>query len=175
MAILNKLNPKSTWVNQGADLAVLFSISIHTHTHDATAVIVIFDCYKDVPLKKATRTSRKGIKASHAFHISDEGNIDTVAIYALLLSEETKKSISYYFTKTTELHLRVGYVVSVNGKTHFCNKLEISKNHEEVDRLIIHTLDEMKPINCNVIVHATDTDVFFLLLKPCKVILCHNV
>ena len=41
--------------------------------------------------------------------------------------------------------------------------------------LIIHTLEQIKPINCNVIVHATDTDVFFLLLKHCKAILCHNL
>ena len=33
----------------------------------------------------------------------------------------------------------------------------------------------MKPINCNVIVHATDTDVFFLLLKHCNLMLCHNL
>ena len=33
----------------------------------------------------------------------------------------------------------------------------------------------MKPINRNVIVYATDTDVFFLLLKHCKMILCHNL
>ena len=33
----------------------------------------------------------------------------------------------------------------------------------------------MKPINCNAIVDTTDTDVFFLLLKNCKVILCHNL
>ena len=32
----------------------------------------------------------------------------------------------------------------------------------------------MKTINCNVIVHA-DTDVFFLLLKHCKVILSHKL
>ena len=32
----------------------------------------------------------------------------------------------------------------------------------------------MKSISCNVIVHATDTDIFFSLLKNCKVILCHN-
>ena len=33
----------------------------------------------------------------------------------------------------------------------------------------------MKPINCNVIAHTTDTDVFFLLSKHYKVILCHNL
>ena len=33
----------------------------------------------------------------------------------------------------------------------------------------------MQPINCNVIVHATDTDVFLLLLKQCKMMLCHNL
>ena len=32
-----------------------------------------------------------------------------------------------------------------------------------MDTLIIHTLEQMKTINCNVIMYATDTDVFFLL------------
>ena len=48
MAILNKLNTKPTWVKQGANLAATFNMSIDTHTHDATAVIVTFDCYRDM-------------------------------------------------------------------------------------------------------------------------------
>ena len=44
-----------------------------------------------------------------------------------------------------------------------------------MDTLIIHTLEQMKPINCNVIVYATDTDIFLLLLKHWKVISCHNL
>ena len=59
MDILNKLNPKLTWVKQGADLAVAFNMSIDTHTHDAAAVIVTFDSYRDISLKKATRTFRR--------------------------------------------------------------------------------------------------------------------
>ena len=37
------------------------------------------------------------------------------------------------------------------------------------------TLEQMKTINCNVIVYATNTDVFFLLQRHCKVILRHNL
>ena len=59
MAVLNKLNPKPTWVKQGADLAAAFSMPSDTHTHDATAVIVTFNSYRDISLKKATRTFRK--------------------------------------------------------------------------------------------------------------------
>ena len=79
-------------------------------------------------------------------------------------SEETKQSISHYLTKTTEFHLRkrqVRYIVSANGKTQFSNGEEISNSHEEADTLIIHTLEQMKPINCNVIVHATDRCILF--------------
>ena len=32
MAILNKLNPKPTWVKQGANLAAAFNMSVDTHT-----------------------------------------------------------------------------------------------------------------------------------------------
>ena len=82
----------------------------------------------------------------------------------LLSSEGTRQSISYYFTKTPELHLRktqVRYIVSANGRRHFSNGQEISNNHEETDTLIFHTLEQMKPINCTAIAHATDTDIYF--------------
>ena len=49
----------------------------------------------------------------------------------------------------------------MNGKTQFSNGQEISNNDEEADSIIIHTLEQIKPIICNVIVNATDTDVFF--------------
>ena len=52
---------------------------------------------------------------------------------------------------------------------------EISNNHEEVITLIIHTLEQMKHNNCNVIVKATNIDVLFLFLKHCKVTLCHKL
>ena len=65
-------------------------------------------------------------------------------------------------------------IVSVNGKTQFFNGQEVSNNYEEADTSIIRTLEQRKPINCNVIVHATDTDIFFFLLKHVKVRLCHN-
>ena len=95
----------------------------------------------------------------------------------LISSEETKKSVSHYLTKTTELNLQkrqVRYIVSANGKTQISNGQEISNNHEETDMLIIHTIGQMKSISCNVIVHVTDTDVFFVLLKRYKVVLCRN-
>ena len=48
-------------------------------------------------------------------------------------------------------------------------------SHKEATNLVIHTLEQIEPITCNVSVHATDHDVFFLLLKLCKVVLCHNL
>ena len=88
------INPKPTWVKQDPDLAAAFNESIDTHIDDATAVIVTFDCYRKIPLKQATRTSRKGKRAPLAFLISDKSNIDKVAMFQLLFSEETKPSIS---------------------------------------------------------------------------------
>ena len=41
--------------------------------------------------------------------------------------------------------------------------------------LIIHTLEQLKPMNYNVIVRIIETDVLFLLLKHFKVLLCHNL
>ena len=63
----------------------------------------------------------------------------------------------------TKLHLQkrqVQYAVSVNVKVQFSNGQEISNNYEEADKLIFHTLEQMKLISCNVIVHATDNDAF---------------
>ena len=147
-------------------------MSINNHTNDATAVFVTFNCYRGTSFKQATRTSRKGKKALHVFHISKKSNIDTVTMSELLSSEETNQLISHYLTKMTEIHLwkgQVWHIVSANGKIQFSNGQEISNNHEEVNMFIIHTIELMKPINFSVIVHATDTGVFFLLLKHCKV------
>ena len=141
--------------------------------NDATEVFL-----RDISFKQATKTSRKGKRVPHAFHIYNKSNIDKVAMSELPSSEETKQSIPHYLTKITELHLRKGevqYIVSANGKTQFSKGEKISNNHEGADTLIIHTLEQMKPINYNVTVHATNNDVFFLLLKHCKVILCHNL
>ena len=41
MAILDKLNPKPTWVTQGAYLAADFNMSVDTHTIEPTVVIVL--------------------------------------------------------------------------------------------------------------------------------------
>ena len=49
MVLLNKLNPKPTWVKKGADLAAA-STSFGNYTHNTTAVIATFDCYRDISL-----------------------------------------------------------------------------------------------------------------------------
>ena len=79
----------------------------------------------------------------------------------------------------TELHLQkrqAQYIVGVNGQNFLMDRISnnlISNNHEEADTLIVRTFEQIKSINCNVILYATDTDVYFLLLKHCKVILCY--
>ena len=53
----------------------------------------------------------------------------------------------------TELHLpkrQVRYNANANGEAQFSNGEEISNKHKKGDTLIIHTLEQMKPINCNV-------------------------
>ena len=143
-------------------------MSVNTHINGAIVVIATFDCYRVISLKQATRTPRKGKRAPRAFHISNKSNIDKVIMSKLFSSEETKQSISHYYTKTTELQLRkrqFRFIVSANGKTQFSCEQETFNNHEEVDALIIHALKQMKHIKCNVIVHAAATGVFFLLLK----------
>ena len=69
MVILNKLN-------QGVDLAATFNMSIEGHIHDTTAIIMKFDCYREISLKQATRTFRKGKSVPRAFHISYKSSID---------------------------------------------------------------------------------------------------
>ena len=85
---LNKLNPQPTWVKQDADLAADFKMSVGSHTNDTTVFIVVFDCYRDISIKQATRTSREGERAPHAFHISVKSNIDKVAMSRLLFFTE---------------------------------------------------------------------------------------
>ena len=104
------------------EVATAFNNTLDSHTNGATAVIMTFDCYRDISLKQATRTSRKGEKAPRTFHITSKSNIEKVTMFELLSSEETKQSISFYLTKTTEEHLRkkqIQYTVSANGKTRF--------------------------------------------------------
>ena len=78
----------------------------------------------------------------------------------------------------TEVHLKnrqVQYTVSSNDKAQFSNEQDIFNSHKEVTTLVIHKLEQMEPITCNVSAHATDHDVFFLLLKQYKVVLCPNL
>ena len=86
---LNKLNPQPTWVKQDADLAANFKMSVGSHTNDTTVFIVVFDCYRDISIKQATRTSREGESVHpRAFHISVKSNIDKVAMSRLLFFTE---------------------------------------------------------------------------------------
>ena len=78
-----------------------------------------------------------------------------------LLSSKQSISIRQQSIKNNQ----VQYIVSANDKTQFFNRQEISNNHEEADTLIIHTLEQIKPINCKVIVNATDTYVFFFIVE----------
>ena len=65
MSIVNKLNPKPTWVKQAADLAAAFNMSIDTRKNDITVVIVTFDCFLKMSLKQATRT--KGLHVNFIY------------------------------------------------------------------------------------------------------------
>ena len=106
MVIFNKLNPKLTRVKKGVDLAATFNTSIDGHIHDTTVTIMKFDCYREISLKQATRTFRKGKSVPRAFHISYKSSIDKVAMSELISFEETRQSIPHYLTETTGLHLR---------------------------------------------------------------------
>ena len=55
-------------------------MSVDTPTNDATAVVVTFNCYRDISLKQATRTYRKDKRVPPTFHMSDKSSIDKVAI-----------------------------------------------------------------------------------------------
>ena len=65
MSIVNKLNPKPTWVKRAADLTAAFNMPIDTHKNDATVVFVTFDCFIEVLLKQVTRT--KGLHVNFIY------------------------------------------------------------------------------------------------------------
>ena len=48
-------------------------------------------------------------------------------------------------------------IVSTNSKRQFSNGQEMSNNQEEADTLIIHTFEQMKSINYNVILFIVET------------------
>ena len=75
--------------------------------------------------------------------------------------------MSYSFQKKlNNQFLRKRQVSIQYCKTQFSSGQEIPNNHEEADALVIHTLEQMKiGFICNVIEDATDTDLFFLLLR----------
>ena len=73
-----------------------------------------------------------------------------------------------YLTKMTEVHLKnrqVQYTVSSNDKAQFSNEQDIFNSHKEVTTLVIHKLEQMEPITCNVSAHATDHYVFFFIVE----------
>ena len=58
MHIVNKINPKPAWIKTGDDLAKVFTNHIDIRSQNASTVVIVFDTYRDLALKPATRDNR---------------------------------------------------------------------------------------------------------------------
>ena len=62
MSVVNTIFPKPSWINTGADLANEFLKRIDDRSNGASSIGVIFETFRDISLKDATRTDRKNNK-----------------------------------------------------------------------------------------------------------------
>ena len=95
----------------------------------------------------------------------------------LLAHNATKQSLSNFLMESLVTHFEsrsVNYAVAGNSQRISSFSQPLEHNHEEGDTLVPYLLS-LLPVLDNVIVYATDTDIFVLLLKFRSMILCHHL
>ena len=144
---------------------------MYTRSQNAYTMAIVFDIYRDVSLKSATRDDhtsgkRKIRRVLCDFHIEGKTNIEKVYLSEILAGNETNQSQTEVFMKTSRDHLikgNVGFIIAGNNITF--EEGTIMNNHQEADMLIINCLCVLHPIDATAIVHSANTDVFALLLN----------
>ena len=181
--VVNKINPKPAWINTGDDLAKEFTNHIDIRSQNASTVVIVFDTYRDVSLKSATRDDRpigkqNLRKVPRCFKIESETKIEKISMSEILAPNQTKRSLTHFLMTAGRNHLvkrNVEYFIAGNSiiLTSF-QEDTIANNQEEADTLLISCLCILNPIDA-VVVYSADADVFVLLLKHHDIILCKKI
>ena len=182
MYLVNTIIPKPSWIATGADLAKEFLKRVDDRSQTCASVGIIFDTYRDVSLKDATRADRaigKGKKKKlRKFQINAMTNIKKFSMSEILGTKETKRSLTTFLMEASIDHLskrNLAYIVAGNNTTLSSFQADISNNHEEADTRMINIICMLSPANQIVLVHSVDTDVFSLLLRHHDSIVCERV
>ena len=184
MHIVNKINPKPAWIKIGDDLAKEFTNHINIRSQNSSTVVIVFDTYRDLSLKSATRDDRtigkrNMRKVPRCFKIESETKIEKISMSEILATNQTKRSLTHFWMTASRKHLakrKVEYLIAGNNKTLTSFQEDtIANNHKEADTLIISCLCIPNPIDVVIIVYSADTDVFVLLLKHHDIILCKKI
>ena len=161
MHIVNKINPKPVWIKTGDDLAKEFTNHIDIRSQNASTVMIVFDTYRDLSLKSATRDDRTIGKRNMrkvlcCFKIESETKIGKISMSEILATNQTKRSLTHFLMAARRNHLakrKVECLIARNNITLTSFQEDTSaNNHEEVDTLIISCLCILNPIDAVVIV-----------------------
>ena len=140
--------------------------------------------YIENSLKSVTweiRSAKAGdgkAKSARRYDINSSISLSKVTINDLLGHIKTKRSLTQFLIASCKNYFvvldTVSLIVSGNGETCSAESV-LSNNHEEGDTLIIHCLCAEYLEGKTVVVHASDTDIFVLLVRHLNEIDCKQL
>ena len=167
MVILHKM--QSTAIGTVVDLSHCFNDLLLSMTIEYDEIIIlVFDTYKDVSLKYATREAWLQGQNPVQYHIHDEPRIKHITMKRFL-SHKTNADLADYLamkvlTYNTDSPKMV--TTSSSGYTRSNGSIEFEdNNHEEADTLMIHHAvlsSRRNSANARIVIFSPDTDVLVL-------------
>ena len=151
------------------DLGHCFNDLLLSTTREYDETIRVFDTYKDVSLKYATREDRLQGQSPVQYHIHDETRIKHITMKRFLSHDKTKADLADYLAMkvlsyNTDSPKLV--ITSSSGYTRSNGSIECEdNNHEEADTLMIHHAvlsSRRNPANARIVIFSPDTDVLVL-------------
>ena len=182
MCMLDVIEKPSS-IKTGADLTLAVCKWMDSKTQVCSSVIVAFDNCLEASLKKATRDDRKkknNTKSPIFYDINATNNIARLSMSNILAHEKTKHALVELLLVPLQRHLKsrdLRYIVGGNHKTYSSDdNIEMANNHEEGDHLLVCGL-YIAPMHQdkNISVHATDTDIFAVLVHHRQSIRCNHI
>ena len=167
MVILHKM--QSTAIGTVVDLSHCFNDLLLSMTREYDEIILVFDTYKDVSLKYATREARLQGQSPVQYHIHDETRIKHITMKRFLSHDKTKADLADYLAMkvlsyNTDSPKLV--ITSSSGYTRSNGSIEFEdNNHEEADTLMIHHAllsSRRNPASARIVIFSPDTDVLVL-------------
>ena len=122
MYVVNKINPKPAWIKTGDGLAKELTNHIDIRSQNASTVVIVFDTYRDVSLKSATRDDRtigkqNVRKVPRCFKIESETKSEKISMSEILATNQTKQSLTHFLMTASRNHLvkrNVEYFIAGN-------------------------------------------------------------